>query len=322
MAPQVINQEGYDEKADIWSLGITAIEMAKGDVPYSDLKPTKALFLIPKNDPPTLEGDFSKSFKEFVSLCLVKDQDSRSSASQLLKHKFIRQAKSNAIITELIERKARWIPMGRDSDDESEETYDDESESTDSDHEQSTTRGYWDGFESGTVKSTGTVKTKTKGTVRGTVKSKPIPTEIAESDEESESEDETITPRVTLEPLKIEEPEPATIKQKKPKSPKPKSGGKNIVLTSMAETAKKNGQDLSKQQRIIDQISQGLGELETLDPNFSDDFLSTLLTHTGVDGHVPRTYGMNIIVPDEEPNNVGTALTQHFMKRWKSKLTA
>lgn len=117
MAPEVIKQSGYDHKADIWSLGITALELALGEPPYSDIHPMKVLFLIPKNPAPVLEGNFSKDFKDFVYRCLRKEPKERPSARDLLKHPWVRKAKRTAYLTELIERHERWQATHRDDKD-------------------------------------------------------------------------------------------------------------------------------------------------------------------------------------------------------------
>ncbi|XP_032808823.2 serine/threonine-protein kinase 3-like isoform X1 [Petromyzon marinus] len=104
MAPEVIQEMGYNCLADVWSLGITAIEMAEGKPPYADIHPMRAIFMIPTNPPPTFRQLelWTDEFVDFVRKCLVKNPEQRSTATQLLQHPFIVAAKPVSILRELI----------------------------------------------------------------------------------------------------------------------------------------------------------------------------------------------------------------------------
>lgn len=107
MAPEVMQQlHGYDFKADIWSFGITALELAHGHAPFSKYPPMKVLLMTLQNAPPGLDYErdkrFSKSFKELVAACLVKDPKKRPSSDKLLKHHFFKQSRSNDYLARTI----------------------------------------------------------------------------------------------------------------------------------------------------------------------------------------------------------------------------
>lgn len=107
MAPEVMQQlHGYDFKADIWSFGITALELAHGHAPFSKYPPMKVLLMTLQNSPPGLDYErdkrFSKSFKELVAACLVKDPKKRPSSEKLFKHHFFKHARSIDYLTRSI----------------------------------------------------------------------------------------------------------------------------------------------------------------------------------------------------------------------------
>ncbi|KII65849.1 Serine/threonine-protein kinase 3/4 [Thelohanellus kitauei] len=111
MAPEVIQEDGYEYKADIWSLGITCIEMAEGRPPFYELNPMRAIFMIPNLPSPSFadSSKFSDNFIKFVSECLRKTPKDRSNSTQLLRHPFISKYKNSfclvKLITELNNRK-------------------------------------------------------------------------------------------------------------------------------------------------------------------------------------------------------------------------
>nr|AFY97674.1 hpo protein [Macrostomum lignano] len=125
MAPEVIQEIGYNYSADIWSLGITAIEMADGKPPYGDIHPMRALFMIPTKPPPSFRNPnkWSQEFIDFVSQCLIKNPADRPSSERLLQHEFIKAAAGapdlvlRDMVREAEELRSAKLKDGRPADD-------------------------------------------------------------------------------------------------------------------------------------------------------------------------------------------------------------
>ncbi|KAH3763194.1 serine/threonine-protein kinase 3 [Pelomyxa schiedti] len=120
MAPEVIKEVGYNEKADIWSLGITIIELAEMKPPYADVHPMRAIFMIPTHDPPTITtkpgSKWTEEIFDFLGCCLLKNPTSRLSAKLLLQHPFIAYAaEPTGLIDLLREQDMRVAEMGREN---------------------------------------------------------------------------------------------------------------------------------------------------------------------------------------------------------------
>ncbi|KFO30244.1 serine/threonine-protein kinase 4 isoform X1 [Fukomys damarensis] len=157
MAPEVIQEIGYNCVADIWSLGITAIEMAEGKPPYADIHPMRAIFMIPTNPPPTFRKPelWSDNFMDFVKQCLVKSPEQRATATQLLQHPFVKSAKGVSILRDLI-NEAMDVKLKRQEAQQREVDQDDE-ENSEEDEMDSGTMVRAVGEEMGTVRVASTM---------------------------------------------------------------------------------------------------------------------------------------------------------------------
>merc|ERR1719206_1184945 len=112
MAPEVLQRENrHSYKADIWSLGILALELTFGKPPHSKSRPVKVMLTILQSPPPTIESmtadakqpnKYSKRLKDFLAKCLQKDANKRLSAAQLLQHSWLKAAKNEDYVRERI----------------------------------------------------------------------------------------------------------------------------------------------------------------------------------------------------------------------------
>jgi serine/threonine protein kinase len=118
LAPEIIQETGYNQKADIWSLGISIVEMAEGAPPHFDVHPMRVLFLIPTSPPPRLKpgGGWSDALRDFVARCLTVDPDERPDAKTLRQHDALTGADTNqAVMQPLLADAERLLRADREA---------------------------------------------------------------------------------------------------------------------------------------------------------------------------------------------------------------
>jgi len=139
MAPEVIsNKTGncpYDQKADLWSLGITLLELAERNPPLHEIHPMKALMMIPMRDAPSFAHPeaWGKDFKDFVAQCLIKQPEKRKTAEEMLKHPFVTNAKTKQILVDLVSKRRKLEAKIRAEEDQEEDSSDIDSSSDEED---------------------------------------------------------------------------------------------------------------------------------------------------------------------------------------------
>lgn len=169
MSPEVIARSLYNKKTDIWSLGITAIEMAEGEPPYSNLHPVRAMFVIQKNPAKGLTEPhkWSNEFTDFVKKCLTIDPKQRPTAKELLIHSFIRRARGPSLLSDLVASAMELLERYR-----SMQTNDDSYESDEDEEDNKMNSVVYKGtgnYDSGTMIEYGTIVENSEDTKMNTI---------------------------------------------------------------------------------------------------------------------------------------------------------